>query len=167
MFIVLLTLLRFTSTQAACPNACTKNGVCTGNSTCICENGFTGADCSLRFCAFGKAWADYPSVCTSSSMSFTVAILTAPLLCATFPEVSSQARSIPLNCSSALLARRTCALLFFSATANSMRACNRVYGKHCSLTFYIPPPSFKSISLSLSRISFYSTNTQTSLFLTQ
>ena len=61
MFIVLLTLLRFTSTQAACPNACTKNGVCTGNSTCICENGFTGADCSLRFCAFGKAWADYPS----------------------------------------------------------------------------------------------------------
>ena len=41
--------------------------------------------------------------------------------------------------------------------------CNRVV-MECRLTFLFLLPHFKPVSLSLSRISFYSKNTQTSLF---
>ena len=46
----------------------------------------------------------------------------------------------------------------------SEESVHRVYGKHCRLTFLYPPPSFKPVSLSLSRIFFSSKITQTSLF---
>jgi EGF-like domain len=42
---------------AGCPSGCTKNGVCSQNDLCTCNPGLTGADCSLRMCLFGAAWA--------------------------------------------------------------------------------------------------------------
>ena len=44
------------------------------------------------------------------------------------------------------------------------RACNRVYGKSTVVNIAIPPPSFKPVLLSLSRISFYFKITQTKSF---
>ena len=59
MLLLLLCLLLPLPTQSTCPNGCSKNGVCTRNNTCVCEYTHTGADCSLRFCPNGTAWADY------------------------------------------------------------------------------------------------------------
>jgi len=59
MLLLLLGLLLPLPTQSTCPNGCSKNGVCTRNNTCVCEYTHTGADCSLRFCPNGTAWADY------------------------------------------------------------------------------------------------------------
>ena len=46
---------------ATCPNGCSKNGVCSLNNTCTCEATHMGADCSLRRCPNGTAWADFPT----------------------------------------------------------------------------------------------------------
>jgi hypothetical protein len=53
---VLLAILGLAS--AACPNACSGNGVCGANDKCSCYQNFQGADCSLRTCTFTLAWAD-------------------------------------------------------------------------------------------------------------
>ena len=42
-----------------CPNNCNSHGRCVFPQTqCECFNGYTGADCSLRTCFMGNAWAD-------------------------------------------------------------------------------------------------------------
>ena len=45
----------------ACPNYCSNNGYCSDKLSwkCVCDDGFTGPDCSERLCPAGKAWADY------------------------------------------------------------------------------------------------------------
>ena len=44
---------------ATCPNACSGHGSCGLDNVCICDTGYTfAADCSLRQCASGPAWAD-------------------------------------------------------------------------------------------------------------
>jgi hypothetical protein len=53
---VLLAILGLAA--AACPNACSGNGVCGANDKCSCYQNFQGADCSLRTCTFTLAWAD-------------------------------------------------------------------------------------------------------------
>jgi len=46
---------------AECPNACSGHGDCGNNyDYCQCYDGFTGADCSQRLCAFGLAYIDTP-----------------------------------------------------------------------------------------------------------
>lgn len=35
---------------AFCPNHCSGNGICGPGSTCTCQTGWTGADCSQRMC---------------------------------------------------------------------------------------------------------------------
>lgn len=39
-----------------CPNGCSGHGSCSIESTCTCEVGFTGGDCSLRLCPEGVSW---------------------------------------------------------------------------------------------------------------
>ena len=41
---------------AACPNACSGNGLCESNDMCACYANWQGADCSLRTCMSGIAW---------------------------------------------------------------------------------------------------------------
>merc|ERR1719262_1732101 len=43
---------------AACPNACSGNGVCGTQDKCSCHQNWQGSDCSLRTCTFTLAWAD-------------------------------------------------------------------------------------------------------------
>ena len=49
-----------------CPNEdspCNLHGSCRGQPTyrCDCQQGWTGADCSLRTCAYGRAWFGRPT----------------------------------------------------------------------------------------------------------
>lgn len=46
--------------QAACPNACNGHGTCGIGNVCACFEGWNGgaADCSMRECKLGTAWAD-------------------------------------------------------------------------------------------------------------
>lgn len=47
-----------------CPGdpVCSERGVCDASSKrCICEEGFTGGDCSQRSCPRGPSWFSYPS----------------------------------------------------------------------------------------------------------
>lgn len=47
------------SNSEPCPNLCSSHGRCfSPGKQCECFEGFTGADCSERVCAFGKAWVD-------------------------------------------------------------------------------------------------------------
>jgi len=55
---VVLLISAFLSANAACPNACSENGICGASDKCSCYSGFQGADCSLRTCPFTLAWAD-------------------------------------------------------------------------------------------------------------
>jgi hypothetical protein len=48
----------FIALAAACPNACSGNGICGAQSKCSCYQNWQGADCSLRSCPFTLAWAD-------------------------------------------------------------------------------------------------------------
>ena len=45
---------------ANCPNICSGHGSCS-NGVCTCYEGYTSADCSLRSCPTGRAWADVAS----------------------------------------------------------------------------------------------------------
>jgi len=49
-----------------CPGiiACSGHGECTGNPkyTCVCSDGWTGADCSERLCPEDLAWFQLPEV---------------------------------------------------------------------------------------------------------
>lgn len=42
-----------------CDNNCNNNGVCSERARCICNEGYSGADCSLRVCPYGTAWSDF------------------------------------------------------------------------------------------------------------
>ncbi|KAJ8599691.1 hypothetical protein CTAYLR_004755 [Chrysophaeum taylorii] len=46
------------SGYAPCPNLCSGHGNCFSSRVCQCYIGWTGADCSLRTCPYGAAWAD-------------------------------------------------------------------------------------------------------------
>ena len=43
---------------ASCTNACNGKGLCTFNNMCVCNERYTGGDCSLRKCPQHLAWAD-------------------------------------------------------------------------------------------------------------
>lgn len=49
-----------------CPNNCSNHGICSFRETphknrmCQCFPGWTGVDCSIRYCPAGTAWADVP-----------------------------------------------------------------------------------------------------------
>ena len=58
-FVVLALLVGMAS--AACPNACSGNGLCQPNNDfCHCYPGFQGADCSQHTCPSGLSWVDVP-----------------------------------------------------------------------------------------------------------
>lgn len=40
--------------NAECPNGCSKQGTCGEDNKCLCWPGYGDADCSVRFCPFGK-----------------------------------------------------------------------------------------------------------------
>ena len=46
------------SDAASCTNACNGKGLCTFNNMCVCNERYTGGDCSLRKCPQHLAWAD-------------------------------------------------------------------------------------------------------------
>lgn len=54
---VLLAASALAFAAAKCPNLCSGHGSCSKDDKCLCWNGYTGADCSLRTCAQGQAWA--------------------------------------------------------------------------------------------------------------
>lgn len=41
---------------ASCPNDCSGKGYCRENGQCLCFDGFTGYDCSLRTCPADQSW---------------------------------------------------------------------------------------------------------------
>jgi hypothetical protein len=43
-------------TSAGCPHQCSGNGLCLADRNCHCNNGFYGADCSLRSCPKDMPW---------------------------------------------------------------------------------------------------------------
>ncbi|GMI18817.1 hypothetical protein TrLO_g6161, partial [Triparma laevis f. longispina] len=58
LFLLLLLLLP-PSTLSSCPNNCAGHGTCGVGGVCTCFSGFGySADCSLRTCPTGPAWAD-------------------------------------------------------------------------------------------------------------
>lgn len=42
--------------SASCPNLCSGHGSCGASDICSCYATWTGNDCSLRQCAYGKGW---------------------------------------------------------------------------------------------------------------
>ncbi|EGB03430.1 hypothetical protein AURANDRAFT_39337 [Aureococcus anophagefferens] len=53
-----------------CPNLCSGRGWCdSGDRRCQCYAGYTGADCSLRTCPSGPAWADEADAITESDVA--------------------------------------------------------------------------------------------------
>lgn len=57
----------------ACPNECSAKGYCNPQrpDECICYDGFTGVDCSLRVCPAGAAWVDYATSKNAAHKNFT------------------------------------------------------------------------------------------------
>ena len=53
-------VLFFVQIHGRCANGCNGNGVCDKYGRCVCNKGYTGADCSMRLCQTGPAWADIP-----------------------------------------------------------------------------------------------------------
>lgn len=54
---IALAALAAQHTLAACPNACSQRGTCTGEDLCECFPGWTGGDCARRVCPFGLSWS--------------------------------------------------------------------------------------------------------------
>ena len=55
--LVFMALIQLSS--ASCPNMCSGHGTCGAGSVCTCFSGWGySADCSLRTCPSGPAWAD-------------------------------------------------------------------------------------------------------------
>jgi hypothetical protein len=60
ILIFLILAVSITIVQSRCPNSCNGHGTCANGNTCQCFTGFKGgaADCSMRECPVGPAWAD-------------------------------------------------------------------------------------------------------------
>lgn len=39
---------------------CAGNGLVNDDNTCSCYSGWRGANCTLRYCPFGKSWVEFP-----------------------------------------------------------------------------------------------------------
>lgn len=59
-FILKLTQLLFDVFHVFAANACSGKGQCGIKDACACFDGYTGADCSQRLCAFDFAFVDSP-----------------------------------------------------------------------------------------------------------
>ena len=55
-----ITSTTISTTSGPCPNMCQGHGSCEAFGSCHCEDGFLGADCSLRSCPYGPSWSDMP-----------------------------------------------------------------------------------------------------------
>ena len=54
-----LFLMILQQASAQCPNMCSGHGDCGADNVCGCEDGYDfAADCSMRTCPYGVAWAD-------------------------------------------------------------------------------------------------------------
>ncbi len=75
VMVLSLSLLHVTTGagNAQCPNFCSGQGSCSNTSVGVCEcfPSFHGADCSLRLCPSGKAWADFPHANNSAHFVYT------------------------------------------------------------------------------------------------
>lgn len=60
LLLLALLLCSFRILDARCANACSGHGTCGQNNVCTCFTGWDGgaADCSMRTCPYGTAWAD-------------------------------------------------------------------------------------------------------------
>lgn len=56
--LALAALLLARLASSLCPNKCSAHGSCSNDiyETCTCYPGWTGPDCSLKACPFGKSW---------------------------------------------------------------------------------------------------------------
>lgn len=56
-----------------CASSCSGRGLCDAYKVCHCAEGFTGADCSLRICPYGKAWAPEVTEITGNDVGHDIA----------------------------------------------------------------------------------------------
>ncbi|TNY23657.1 hypothetical protein DMC30DRAFT_442299 [Rhodotorula diobovata] len=116
-----------------CSTPCSSGGVCTGNGTCACLDGFTGStcgDCTVGF--YGKTCEACPAGCSNcdDGITGTGLCLDVPILNVTLPSVCDCANGICASNSTSA----TC-----ECSAGWTRASNGTQCAACATGYYMSP----------------------------